>query len=753
MLKWSGDGEFIGVQPAAIFESPPVAKSSAGGTPAAAQLSIPYISDLQWFPTAPGKGQTVAELYAAGGTDGKFYLCSKGGRIEKVVEAHKGALLSLKWNYEGSALVTAGEDGQVKIWSRSGMLRSVLVSAGYPIYSIVWSPDNDQILYTNGRNLVIKPIQPSNKPNQWKAHEGVILKVDWNFVNNLIISGGEDRRYKVWDSFGRQLYSSSLNDHPITSLAWNPFGEMFAVGSFNMLRVCDKLGWSYAVAKPNSGSIYGIAWTPDGTQIACGGGNGAVIFSHTIDRRLEWKNYEVTIVDDRKIKVHDVIHGANENLEFRDRVVKTSLCFNHLIVATSSQCYVYSDKNWNTPAIIDLTNNGRVICIKQTVDFFVVVDNYTGIQIFTYEGRTVSHPKYPGLRPESITLQNISLSNDVLTIKDRTDEKLVYAFEVATGRQIGENPIRCPTDILEISLNQVASPLSGRQLLIIDKNRDLYITPVVKPNIKKLGTMVETVAWNDEADMFAAMVDGKFVVWYYPNVVFIDEDIEPLTRFEKDGSQFGKNAQFLNFIGTQCTIRRADGALVTVNNLSPLPAMLLEISKRKHWEDAIRICRYAKMRELWACLAAMAVAGQDLNTAELAYAAIDEVQKVQYICHIRDIPTSEGRSAELALLRKQPKEAEAILISAGLTYRAIRMWISLFNWDRALELAVKYKTHVDTVLYFRDKYLQGMNRKETIKQFLQYSQTVTFAWDKIKSKIAMEEESERSRPNAKPYHH
>jgi intraflagellar transport protein 80 len=32
---------------------------------------------------------------------------------------------------------------------------------------------------------------------QWKAHDGLILKVAWNPSNNLIISGGEDCRYKV----------------------------------------------------------------------------------------------------------------------------------------------------------------------------------------------------------------------------------------------------------------------------------------------------------------------------------------------------------------------------------------------------------------------------------------------------------------------------------------------------------------------------------------------------------------------------
>ena len=32
---------------------------------------------------------------------------------------------------------------------------------------------------------------------QWKAHEGIILTIDWNPVNNLIVSGGEDCKYKV----------------------------------------------------------------------------------------------------------------------------------------------------------------------------------------------------------------------------------------------------------------------------------------------------------------------------------------------------------------------------------------------------------------------------------------------------------------------------------------------------------------------------------------------------------------------------
>ena len=45
---------------------------------------------------------------------GKFYFISKNGRIEKSVEAHRGAVLSGRWSYDGNALVT-GKTAAFKI--------------------------------------------------------------------------------------------------------------------------------------------------------------------------------------------------------------------------------------------------------------------------------------------------------------------------------------------------------------------------------------------------------------------------------------------------------------------------------------------------------------------------------------------------------------------------------------------------------------------------------------------------------------
>lgn len=207
-----------------------------------------FPTSIHTLPRIAGSGLTRknvgGDVILLTASDGKIHLLSKAARIGKTVEAHRGAVLAAQWSPDATALVTAGEDGYVKIWSRNGMLRSTLATNSQPVYCVAWGPNSNQVLYSLGTHLVIKPLQPNSKPTQWKTHEGLILAIAWNTNNNLVLSGSEDCKYKLWDVFGHLLYSSQPNDYPITSLAWTPDGELFAVGSYNSLRLCDKTGVS-----------------------------------------------------------------------------------------------------------------------------------------------------------------------------------------------------------------------------------------------------------------------------------------------------------------------------------------------------------------------------------------------------------------------------------------------------------------------------------------------------------------------------
>lgn len=46
-----------------------------------------------------------------------------------------------------------------------------------------------------------------------------------------------------------------------------------------------------------------------------------------------------------------------------------------------------------------------------------------GLYTFSYEGRLISSPKFPGMRADILNATSVSLSNDSIAIRDKSDEK------------------------------------------------------------------------------------------------------------------------------------------------------------------------------------------------------------------------------------------------------------------------------------------------------------------------------------------
>eukprot|EP00003_Mantamonas_plastica_P014158 TRINITY_DN2457_c0_g4_i3.p1 TRINITY_DN2457_c0_g4~~TRINITY_DN2457_c0_g4_i3.p1 ORF type:complete len:836 (+),score=299.28 TRINITY_DN2457_c0_g4_i3:177-2510(+) len=678
---------------------------------------------------------TANNRYAITTAHGDLLIYS-GSKKEGEAKGNGKSLICCAWSRGGDALMAGSEDGYIRQYSSKGLLRSTLVSdCPNPIFALCWSPDGQEILYTNGTDLCLKPLTGNAKQTTWTAHEGAVLSVDWNPINNLIVSCGEDCQYKVWDSYARLLYQSPVLDYVVTSVKWSPSGEMFAVGTFNQLRLCDKAGWTYSGQKTDTGSIYRISWTSDGTQLAGAGGDGTVCFGNIVGRRLEWKNIEVVQNENNQIRVHDILNENVEEHEFQSRVVKMSLGHGYLIVATTSRLYIYGvEKSSDSVAELQSTVN---LIIQSEANFLTVSNSQ--ITVWTYEGREVGKLGY---NTESLNENKVSLRSDAFAVVDPKDDKMVHVYDTK-GKPIGNPIVASNVGIEEIALNQYGA-LNESRLVVIDKNRDLFITPIFKTKLVKLGTMVDTVMWNDDTDMLAAVMDQKFVVWYYPNVVYIDKELTSATRYSRDGTEFGKGSHFQTFFGTQCTVRRGDGAIVT-STVSPYPSMLYKLTWGKQWKKAVRMCRFVKDNELWACLAAMAIANNHLQTAEDAFAAIDEVDRLEFISHVNKVPSAAGKRAEMALYRGEIEEAESILLQAGLVYRAIDMNIRLYRWERALKLASDNGTHVDTVLGFRSKYLKRFKREETNQDFLKLK-ALEINWEDINAKIQFELQKETGEP-------
>ena len=77
-------------------------------------------------------------------------------------------------------------------------------------------------------------------------------------------------------------------------------------------------------------------------------------------------------------------------------------------------------------------------------------------------------------------------------------------------------------------------------------------------------------------------------------------------------------------------------------------------------------------------------------------------------------------------------------------YRAIKMNLTLFRWGRALDLALKHKVHLDTVIAYRQRFLDEFGKQETMAKFVQQGPPQV-DWDTIVQREAQEVVEEKRR--------
>lgn len=252
--------------------------------------------------------------------------------------------------------------------------------------------------------------------------------------------------------------------------------------------------------------------------------------------------------------------------------------------------------------------------------------------------------------------------------------------------------------------------------------------------------MAQSISWAIDANVLAAMLDATLSIWLCPNCVhYSDRKIIRRTRIDKENklvlecyyffkflkmkinyknfSEFGKQPSIVNVKNGIVTVRRGDGALIAVSFYTFFTTLHHHIMNNK-WQDALSLCRITQNDILWTCMAVMATENKQLSAAEEAYAAIERYDKVDYIQYIDKISNKTEKLAEMSLLAGDLLAAEGILLQHGFISQAIRINIQMYNWSRALELAVRHKKQVDQVLEAREMYLKLLDKKETNPSYI-----------------------------------
>lgn len=421
--------------------------------------------------------------------------------------------------------------------------------------------------------------------------------------------------------------------------------------------------------------------------------------------------------------------------------------YGYLIVVTASQIHIYPlnvrnfNQNINAPYKFDIKE--KVRSILNCSNYFAVIDDSNNLSIYTYEGKQITAPQLSGIRISTISKKHISLSNDVLAIVNPQNTKIVKFYDISSGKPLN-NSIEHTVEINEISLNQ-SNINRDRKICFIDNNKDLYLSNVHQIKLFKMCGMCDTYSWNEANDMLAAVADEKYFTWVYPNAIYLDKEILDSSKYEKDASDVGRNCSITSFSGSFCNIQKSDGSFCA-KAITPYAGILLSLLNYQDGiERALKLCRYVKDKVLWTAFSAICINYSEIHIAETACSSIDEVDKVSFISKIISMKGQFNDTiihAYILLLRNNIEEAENVLIQGKFIYRAIKLNINLYRWEKALSLALQYKIHADTVLAYRNKYLEKAKIEETNSKFIELAKDVKVDWNKISEKIEEEKKKE-----------
>lgn len=174
---------------------------------------------------------------ATGGSDKKVKLYGGDGVETFSFLAHEGAINALLFTSDGLRMISAGDDGTVKIWN----------------------------------------VDDGSLENSMDAHDRALalaLKDD----GSVLASGGADGAIKLWaPATGKLLKTISAHARPVRALAWSPDGKMLASGGEDLaIQVWRDDGSQAATIVGHDESITGLAWTKDGKSLISGAADGYV---------------------------------------------------------------------------------------------------------------------------------------------------------------------------------------------------------------------------------------------------------------------------------------------------------------------------------------------------------------------------------------------------------------------------------------------------------------------------------------------
>jgi hypothetical protein len=256
------------------------AKLTAADRPADALLDALAAAGLSRY----GQLQPAAALLPTTATDALIEAWRRN-RERNRLRGHQGWVRSAAFSADGSRIVSAGDDGTVRVWdAKSGKgIGEPLRGHQGEVWSAAFSADGRRIVSAGMDGTVRQWDATSGQAigEPLRGHQKSVNSASYSADGRRIVSAGVDGTVRQWDATSGQAIGEPLRGHQewVNSASYSADGRrIVSAGMDGTVRVWDAKS-GQGIGEPlrgHQGNVSSAAFSVDGSRIVSAGGDGTV---------------------------------------------------------------------------------------------------------------------------------------------------------------------------------------------------------------------------------------------------------------------------------------------------------------------------------------------------------------------------------------------------------------------------------------------------------------------------------------------
>lgn len=235
-----------------------------------------FKSDRHWkFDAEFSPDGTVIATTGASGIVQRWKL--DGTPMEPLGNEPGSAIQSLAYSPDRSAIVTGGQDKQLRVWNAKGELVRSWSAHEAPIQKVVFS-QNGKFIVSSSLDGAVKLWQASDGKfvASLVEHRGEVRAIAVS--DSMIATGSLDRTIKLWKLDGTLIKTLNGHQEQIYSLAFSPDGSRFASASLDKtIKLWTSDGRLITTLSGHTDGVRSVAFSPDGELLASASRDRTVI--------------------------------------------------------------------------------------------------------------------------------------------------------------------------------------------------------------------------------------------------------------------------------------------------------------------------------------------------------------------------------------------------------------------------------------------------------------------------------------------